>query len=91
MGACFERTRELLPQFARLLDSLSAWGLYAPDLNATNFIIDGAGSLLALDWDRAAWSEPGKPLLEAYLRRLERSLFRLDAPMEIRAMIRNLN
>ncbi len=87
----FERTRELLPQFARLLDSLSAWGLYAPDLNATNFIIDEAGSLLALDWDRAAWSEPGKPLLEAYLRRLERSLFRLDAPMEIRAMIRNLN
>ena len=86
-ASAFGRTAELLPQFVRLLDSLSEWGLLAPDLNATNFIIDGDGSLLALDWDRAGWSEPGKALREAYLRRLTRSLYRLNAPMEIRAMI----
>jgi hypothetical protein len=84
----FDRTHELLPQLVRLLDSLSDWGLLAPDLNATNFIIDEQGTLLALDWDRAGWSEPGKRLREMYLRRLDRSLFRLNAPVEIRALIR---
>lgn len=86
----FERTAELLPQFERMLDALSEWGLRAPDLNATNFIIEEDGSLLALDWDRAGWARPGKALREAYVRRLERSLLRLSAPMEIRAMIQNL-
>ncbi|MBL0209827.1 MAG: hypothetical protein IPQ13_02770 [Holophagaceae bacterium] len=86
----FGRTGELLPQLAALLGSLSAWGLHAPDLNATNFIIDGAGSLLALDWDRADWSKPGKALREAYLSRLDRSLHRLDAPAEIRESIQKL-
>ena len=79
-----------MPQFASLLDSLSAWGLHAPDLNATNFIIDDEGHLLALDWDRAGWSGPGKALLEAYLNRLDRSLYRLNAPEEVRAMIHQL-
>lgn len=87
----FERTAELLPQFKRMLDALCLWGLHAPDLNATNFIIDEGGCLLALDWDRAVWSEPGKALHELYLRRLDRSLHRLNAPMEIHAMIRNLS
>jgi len=86
----FDRTDELLPQLVRLIDSLSDWGLLAPDLNATNFIIDGEGSLLALDWDRAGWSKPGKALREAYLHRLDRSLIRLNAPLEIRAMVQNL-
>ncbi len=89
-ASAFGRTVELLPQFVRLLDSLSGWGLLAPDLNATNFIIDEDDSLLALDWDRAIWSEPGKALHEAYLRRLTRSLYRLNAPMEIRAVISKL-
>ncbi len=86
----FNRTGELLPQLKTLLEALSEWGLHAPDLNATNFIIDESGSLLALDWDRGTWIEPGKDLHELYLRRLDRSLFRLNAPMGIRAMIRNL-
>ncbi len=86
----FARTDELLPQFKRLLDGLSRWGLHAPDLNATNFIIDDDGCLLALDWDRAGWAEPGKALRETYLRRLDRSLIRLNAPVEIRAMIKKL-
>lgn len=89
-ASAFGRTSQLLPQLTILLDSLSAWGLLAPDLNATNFIIDEKGSLLALDWDRAVWSEPGKALHEVYLRRLSRSLHRLNAPVEIRAMIHNL-
>lgn len=89
--ACaFDRTVELFPQFVRLLDSLSNWGLFAPDLNATNFIIDESDSLLALDWDRAGWSKPGKALLDAYLRRLIRSLHRLDAPLETLAIISKL-
>ncbi len=86
----FGRTAELLPQLARLIDSLSDWGLLAPDLNATNFMIDEQASLLALDWDRAGWSKPGKAVRDAYLRRLDRSLYRLNAPMEIRAMVQNL-
>lgn len=86
----FDRTTELLPQFKRMLDALCQWGLHAPDLNATNFLIDEEGSLLALDWDRAVWAQPGSALREAYVRRLDRSLFRLSAPLEIRAMIRNL-
>jgi hypothetical protein len=89
-ASAFDRTRELLPQLAMLLDSLSDWGLAAPDLNATNFIIGEDGSLLALDWDRASWSAPGKALREMYLHRLARSLHRLDAPEEIYAMIRKL-
>lgn len=86
----FNRTGQLLPQLKVLLEALSEWGLHAPDLNATNFIIDESGSMLALDWDRAVWTQPGGRLLERYLQRLDRSLFRLDAPLEIRAMIHNL-
>jgi len=89
-ASAFDRTSELLPQLVRLLDTLSDWGLLAPDLNATNFIIAEDGSLLALDWDRASWTESGKALREAYLRRLVRSLIRLNAPMEIRSMIQKL-
>jgi hypothetical protein len=85
-----DRTGELLPQFARLFDSLSDWGVLAPDLNATNFIIDEEGCLLALDWDRACWREPGKAIHAAHLRRLARSLFKLDAPAEVQAMIQKL-
>ncbi len=89
-ASAFDRTAELLPQLERLIDSLSDWGLLAPDLNATNFIIDEEGSLLALDWDRADWSEPGKAVRDAYWHRLDRSLDRLNAPLEIRAMVQNL-
>lgn len=89
-ASALDRTSDLLPQLERLLDTLSDWGLLAPDLNATNFIIADDGSLLALDWDRASWSEPGKTLRETYVRRLDRSLTRLNAPMEIRAMVHKL-
>lgn len=86
----FERTQEFLPQFKALLNALSEWGLKAPDLNATNFIIDAQGRLLALDWDRARWVRPGDGVRKAHLRRIGRSLERLEAPLGIRALIATL-
>ena len=86
-AGAFERTSALLPQLVQLLDALSDWGLFAPDLNATNFLIDEKDTLLALDWDRASWSEPGEALREAYLRRLVRSLTRLNAPRAVRELL----
>lgn len=70
-----------LGQVRTLLRALSDWGLHAPDLNATNFLIRPDGSLLALDWDRAEWA-PGVPLLPRYRERLARSLTKLGAPKE---------
>ena len=46
--------------------------------------------VLALDWDRSRWKQPGAALHGAYLRRLLRSLRRLDAPMEIHELIGSL-
>jgi hypothetical protein len=71
-----------LDQVRAILDALCAWGLYAPDLNATNFLVEPGGHVLALDWDRALWT-PGVPLLERYRQRLARSLRKLGAPPEI--------
>jgi hypothetical protein len=64
---------------ADLIISLSAWGLWAPDLNATNFLLTPGGDMAALDWDRADWTT-GPRLLWRYLDRLERSMKKLDAP-----------
>lgn len=86
----FDRTAVLLPQFKKLLDALADWGLRAPDLNATNFIVDVEGRLLALDWDRARWVRPGPGLRKAHLQRLLRSMDRLQAPLGIRTMIASL-
>ena len=68
-----------------LLQALCAWGLFAPDLNATNFHLRPDGQVLALDWDRAHWPSgaSGALLLERYRRRLDRSLRKLGAPPEI--------
>ena len=71
-----------LPQVRALLAALCAWGLYAPDLNATNFLVRPDGQVLALDWDRARWVA-GAPLLARYRARLARSLVKLGAPREI--------
>ncbi len=86
----FDRTEKALPQFRMILGALSGWGLWAPDLNATNFILKPEGTLLALDWDRSRWQPPGAALHGAYLRRLMRSLRRLEAPEEIHGLIGSL-
>jgi hypothetical protein len=83
-GAPWPRTwaREAVPEVRAILEALSAWGLLAPDLNATNFLLDPQGRVLALDWDRARWA-PGDDLRARYRSRLERSLRKLGAPEEI--------
>lgn len=72
----------VLPQLRTLLQALCAWGLYAPDLNATNVMVEPGGSILTLDWDRAQWTGDEK-LMERYRERLTRSLRKLGAPLEI--------
>jgi hypothetical protein len=76
----------VLPQLRTLLEALCAWGLQAPDLNATNVMVDPAGAILALDWDRARWA-PDDELMNRYRERLLRSLRKLGAPA---AIIENL-
>lgn len=61
------------------LQALSAWGLWSPDLNATNVHLHQEGATLLLDWDRAVWGAPGG-LLPKYRARLLRSLVKLQAP-----------
>jgi hypothetical protein len=72
----------VLPQLRTLLEALCAWGLHAPDLNATNVLVQPSGAILTLDWDRARWA-PGEDLMGRYRERLLRSLHKLGAPPEL--------
>jgi len=69
------------------IDALCAWGLFAPDLNATNVMVTKEGGVSLLDWDRARWV--GGDLLARYRARLLRSLDKLRAPSEIIAEVRS--
>jgi hypothetical protein len=73
----WERSGEVLPRLRRAIEALSAWGLFAPDLNATNVLVLSGGVAL-LDWDRASFR--GGDLRAAYAARLARSLEKLGAP-----------
>ena len=73
-----------LAELLKALSALSAWGLFAPDLNATN-VMWGETGLVLLDWDRASWR--GGALLRRYQARLKRSLAKLDAPESLRAAL----
>ncbi|WP_291271302.1 lipopolysaccharide kinase InaA family protein [Geothrix sp.] len=66
---------------------LCEWGLWAPDLNATNVMLPEAGGVLLLDWDRARFEPEGADLWPRYRARLERSLRKLGAPAEAFAII----
>jgi hypothetical protein len=66
----------------RAIASLCAWGLWAPDLNATNVMLPPQGGVLFLDWDRACFSPATTDLWPRYRSRLERSLRKLGAPAE---------
>lgn len=68
------------------LRALCAWGLHAPDLNATNVLITPAGGVLLLDWDRARFAD-GAGLMGRYRSRLLRSLVKLNAPESVRASV----
>jgi len=67
------------------IEALCAWGLFAPDLNATNVMVTAEGGVLLLDWDRADWG--ARDLLERYKARLQRSLLKLHAPREVLSAI----
>ena len=71
-----ERAADLNRAFA----CLCAWGLWSPDLNATNIMLPPEGGVLFLDWDRARFEREGTPLWERYRARLARSLQKLNAP-----------
>jgi hypothetical protein len=69
---------DFLDQVRTLLAALCAWGLHAPDLNATNLLQAPDGSIIALDWDGARWSG-ARALPVRYRERLTRSLRKLGA------------
>lgn len=74
----------VMAELGKAFGALSDWGLFAPDLNATN-VMWGADGLVLLDWDRAAWT--GGSLLPRYHARLARSLVKLGAPVDLRAAL----
>ena len=80
----------LLPGLRTLLEALCGWGLFAPDLNATNVLVPAESDRpLTLDWDRARWladADPGE-LMARYRERLLRSLRKLGAPPELMAQM----
>jgi hypothetical protein len=83
---CWDRSPGVVPQVARLMAALAEWGLYAPDLNATNILVTAEEQVLMLDWDRAGWVAQGD-LLPRYRERLERSLRKLGAPEAVRVQL----
>ena len=95
-AAPWPRTWDLtaLPGLRMLLEALCAWGLLAPDLNATNVMVPAGspGGLLTLDWDRAHWlthPDPGA-LMARYRERLLRSLRKLAAPPPVIAELQRI-
>lgn len=74
----------VLEDLLKALGALSDWGLFAPDLNATN-VLWGPSGLVLLDWDRAAFT--GGDLRPRYRARLVRSLAKLGAPDAVQAAL----
>lgn len=74
----------VIPDLVKAVKALSDWGLWAPDLNATN-VMRGPEGLVLLDWDRAAWTRGAR--IGDYRRRLARSLAKLGAPEALRAAL----
>jgi hypothetical protein len=70
-----------LHKLTTMLKSLCNWGLYVPDLNATNILVTPNEELVALDWDKAHWSKSNN-LMELYQKRLIRSMKKLGAKKE---------
>lgn len=77
----WELSGRVLPRLDQAIDALCAWGLWAPDLNATNVLLPSGDGILLMDWDRAHFS-PGTDLRPRYAARLARSLRKLGAPPE---------
>jgi len=86
--SCWERSAEVMPRLKLLLEALCAWGLWTPDLNATNVMLAADGEVLLLDWDRARWVQ-GKELMPRYQARLKRSLRKLGAPENVLDLLKS--
>lgn len=84
---CWNLSTARAADIRQAIDSLCAWGLWAPDLNATNVMLPAAGGALLLDWDRARFEPAGADLAPRYRARLERSLRKLAAPPEALSVI----
>lgn len=82
---CWE-VPEGVDRLLQAIRALAAWGVWSPDLNATNVMVDEEGRICLLDWDRAAWSCRADLVLR-YQARLLRSLERLKAPEAIRRAV----
>lgn len=67
--------------------ALCTWGLWSPDVNATNVLFPTGGGVVLLDWDRARFMPEGIDLWPRYRARLERSLRKLGAPAETLSII----
>lgn len=76
---------QALPQVRGILRALSDWGCWVPDLNATNLLVDPAGQVLVLDFDRARFRKGD--LMGPYRDRLLRSLRKLSAPQTLLAEV----
>jgi hypothetical protein len=70
------------------VEALSEWGLWSPDLNATNILLPPGGGALFLDWDRAHFVSHADGLGSRYRARLARSLRKLAAPSEALELLR---
>ncbi len=72
--------------------TLCKYGIWSPDLNATNILKDPSSEIIFMDWDlaRITTFKP-KYLLNRYKSRLLRSLKKLDAPLAIQSIIKDIS
>ena len=75
----WEASAQVMPRLGEAIRALCAWGLWAPDLNATNLLLAPESGILLLDWDRARFA-PSEARPGRYRARLVRSLRKLGAP-----------
>lgn len=78
----WNQSADFLNKLATMLQALCKWGLYAPDLNATNILVSPNEELIALDWDKSGWSQKMN-LMTIYQERLIRSMKKLGAQTDI--------
>lgn len=78
-----------LHQLWMRIQDLCAWGVWAPDVNATNVLVEEGGEILLLDWDRARW-DSSPDLSGRYKDRLHRSLLKLHASPSLISLLESL-
>lgn len=84
---CWELGIRRAEDIRQAITALCDWGLWSPDLNATNVLLPTEGGALFLDWDRARFEAEGTGLYARYRARLDRSLQKLGAPPEAFSVI----